>query len=176
MNHNDWMIYDAYGHTGTLIAEGAVRRGYMPLLSGRSMEMLAVVADQLGLEQTPVDLGNDSQLQTAFEGIDLVLNAAGPFAHTASIIVDACLKTGTSYLDISGEPLVMEAIFARDEIAREREVALIPGVALTSSPPIASSATFPWWCEHDRARAPWRSRHSLSNQWNLEHNHLYRDP
>ncbi|GAC1365932.1 MAG: hypothetical protein NVS2B12_21360 [Ktedonobacteraceae bacterium] len=30
------MLYGAYGHTGTLIAEEAVRRGHRPLLAGRS--------------------------------------------------------------------------------------------------------------------------------------------
>ena len=58
----------------------------------------------------------------------MVLNAAGPFIHTAHPIVQACLKTETNYLDVSGEAMVLEWILALDQQAQEREVAIIPGV------------------------------------------------
>jgi short subunit dehydrogenase-like uncharacterized protein len=128
MSNNGWMIYGAYGYTGGLIAEEAVRRGHRPLLSGRSPEKLAPLADRLGLEHIAIDLGDEVQLQSTLDRVDLVLNVAGPFVHTAPAMLRECLKTGTSYLDVSGETLVIEQAFTLDRQAREVGIAIIPGV------------------------------------------------
>lgn len=128
MSTSSWMIYGANGYTGTLIAEEAVRQGHRPLLSGRSQGKLAPIAERLGLKHIPIDLRDGSQLINSLDQVDLVLNAAGPFVYTATTIVAGCLKTGTSYVDISGEPLVLEGIFANDQEAREKGIALVPGV------------------------------------------------
>ena len=39
-----WMIYGAYGYSGALLAEEAVKRGHRPLLAGRSAAKLAPLA------------------------------------------------------------------------------------------------------------------------------------
>ena len=41
-------------------------------------------------------------------------------------MVDACIKTKTHYIDITGEAAVFEAIAARDEEAKETGVMLLP--------------------------------------------------
>jgi short subunit dehydrogenase-like uncharacterized protein len=43
-------------------------------------------------------------------------------------MVEACLETGTHYLDINGEWAVFEALRGLDEEARDRGVMLLPGV------------------------------------------------
>lgn len=122
------MIYGAYGYTGRRIAEEAVRRGHRPLLSGRSADKLTPVAERLGVDMAVLDLRDEDRLQSTLAEVRLVLNAAGPFIHTAHPIVQACLKTETNYLDVSGEAMVLEWILALDQQAQEREVAIIPGV------------------------------------------------
>lgn len=128
MHSGRWMIYGANGFTGVLIAEAAVRRGGQPLLAGRSAERLASLAGRLNLGMAAFDLQDETGLCKTMEDIDLVLNVAGPFIHTAMPIVSACLKTGTSYLDICGEVMVLEELFTLDQQAREVEIAVIPGV------------------------------------------------
>ena len=128
MSRNQWMIYGAYGYTGRRIAEEAVRRGHRPLLSGRSADKLTPVAERLGVDMAVLDLRDEDRLQSTLAEVRLVLNAAGPFIHTAHPIVQACLKTETNYLDVSGEAMVLEWILALDQQAQEREVAIIPGV------------------------------------------------
>ncbi len=128
MAAKSWMIYGAYGYTGSLIAEEAVRRGLEPLLSGRSEGKLAPVAERLGLRHVTVDLGDNVQLRSALEGVDLVLNVAGPFIHTAPVMLRQCLEAGTNYLDISGETQVIEETFALDQHARKAGITIIPGV------------------------------------------------
>jgi short subunit dehydrogenase-like uncharacterized protein len=49
-------------------------------------------------------------------------------------IAEACLRTGTHYLDLTGEIPVYEALAARDAEARTRGVMLLPGVGFDVVP------------------------------------------
>jgi len=73
-------------------------------------------------------LDDPAALHDALSDIDLVLNAAGPFLHTATPLAEACLGAGTHYLDISNELQVFRSLYELDGRAREAHVALIPGV------------------------------------------------
>ena len=126
--HNDWLIYGATGDTGRLIIEEAVRRGHKPILAGRSEDKLRAVAEPLGLQWTAFGLDNPPALHKAAQDTSLILNVAGPFSNTSAPIVRACLEAGVSYLDVANEVEVFEALYAQDETARQRGVALIPGV------------------------------------------------
>ena len=130
-----FMIYGAYGYTGELIARQAVRRGHRPLLAGRQGSKLAALARELGgLPWVTLALDDAADLVTALQRVSAVCHAAGPFVHTSAPLVDACLSARTSYLDITGEIPVFEAIFRRDAEARERGIALIPGVGFDVVP------------------------------------------
>src|SRR6266545_6295885 len=128
MSHSTWMIYGATGTTGTLIAEEAIGRGHQPVLAGRSAASLAALGKRLGLPWKVVGLDQPDQLQRAVSDVHAVLNAAGPFIATAPPLVEACLAAGTHYLDIAGEIPVLQHLFARDQVARERNISLIGGV------------------------------------------------
>src|SRR6185295_4523400 len=53
---------------------------------------------------------------------------------TSKPMVKACLAAGVHYLDITGEVAVFEAIFRRDEEAKKRGIALVPGVGFDVVP------------------------------------------
>ena len=129
-----WMIYGAYGYSGRLIAQEAAARGMRPTLAGRRREPLEAVARDLGLAWRAFDLADGDAIDQALQGHRLVLHCAGPFVHTSAPMVEACLRTGVHYLDITGEIAVFEAIFARGEEARARRVALLPGVGFDVVP------------------------------------------
>lgn len=131
---NNWLLYGAYGYTGKLIAQEAVRRGHRPLLAGRDAARLRPLADELGLEWLAVDLADTTALRQAVGRVDLVLHAAGPFVFTSKPMVDACLAEGAHYLDITGEVPVFEAILGRDEEAKAAGIALLPGVGFDVVP------------------------------------------
>lgn len=128
------MLYGAYGYTGRLILEQAVKMGQRPVLSGRSRDKLLPLARQYGLEAMVADPGVPEQLRDALRTVQVVLNGAGPFINTYIPIVEACLDTGTSYLDITGEIPVFEGIFSYDRRARDRGICLIPGVGFDVVP------------------------------------------
>lgn len=128
------MIYGAYGYTGELIAEEALRRGHRPLLAGRSEAKLRPLAERLNLEWKAVDLGDAEGLRQAVAEVDLVYHAAGPFSYTSEPMVRACLEAKTNYVDVTGEFRVFEATLAEDARAKEAKVALISGVGFDVVP------------------------------------------
>jgi len=124
-----FLIYGANGYTGELIAREAVRRGLRPVLSGRSAEKIAPLANELGLESRPFPLD-----RPRLDGIDAVLHCAGPFVHTSGPRIKACLDAGAHYLDITGEIAVFEAVMAMNDTAVQRGVTLIPGAGFDVVP------------------------------------------
>ncbi|WP_137813540.1 saccharopine dehydrogenase family protein [Gandjariella thermophila] len=122
-----WMVYGANGYTGRLVAELAVRRGERPLLAGRSAPKVAELAGRLGLEHRVFDLVDPAGVRAALDGVEVVTHCAGPFSVTSAPMVDACLATGTHYLDITGEVDVFERVFARHADAEQAGVVLLPG-------------------------------------------------
>ncbi len=129
-----WALYGATGYTGPLIAERAVARGHRPLLLGRSAEKLKPLAERLGLPYRAVALDDGAGLRDALRGAKAVVHAAGPFIHTSAPMAQACLDERVSYLDITGEPAVFKALYARDAEAKARGIALIPGVGFDVIP------------------------------------------
>jgi short subunit dehydrogenase-like uncharacterized protein len=134
------LIYGANGYTGELIAREAVRRRLRPVLAGRNsaafatlgnIDELGELAGELGLEHRVFEVAD---AERNFDGVSVVLNCAGPFAHTAMPIVDACLKRRVHYLDITGEEHVFDAIAKRDAEAKSAGVTLLPGVGFDVVP------------------------------------------
>jgi short subunit dehydrogenase-like uncharacterized protein len=123
-----WMLYGAAGYTGNLIAARAVECGHRPVLAGRSALAVTSLAERLGLEHRVLDLEDAVALEAALGEVDLVLNAAGPFLHTAVPLAGACLRAGVHYLDISNELQVFRALYDLDEEAERVGVSIIPGV------------------------------------------------
>ena len=121
-----WLLYGANGYTGQLVARLAAARGHRPVLAGRRADAVCALADGLGLERRLFSLDQPARIEEALAGMGLVLNCAGPFSWTARAVVDACLRTRTHYLDVTGEIAVIEAIAARDAEAREAGVLLLP--------------------------------------------------
>lgn len=129
-----FLIYGATGYTGRLTARLAVERGLKPILCGRDDRRVAALASDLGLDWRVAALWDRSALDDALDGIDAVLNMAGPFSRTAEPLIDACLRTRTHYLDITGEIDVFEAAFRRDIAALEAGVVVLPGVGFDVVP------------------------------------------
>jgi len=152
------LIYGATGYTGRLLAREAARRGLDLVLAGRDPEKLDALADALadetadeiaegraaesGAAPTPersfetraVALGDAAGLADALDDVAAVLHVAGPFSKTALPMVEACLATGTHYLDVTGEIPVFEALARRDGDAKAAGIALLPGVGFDVVP------------------------------------------
>ena len=123
-----WVLYGAAGVTGQLIAEAAVRRGHRPTIAGRNVERLRSLGERLELPWQAVDLRDLAALKGLVGSSALTLLAASPFHETSRPVVEACLATGTHYLDLANEIPVLESVYARDSQASRADVTLLPGV------------------------------------------------
>lgn len=126
------LLYGAYGYTGELVARRAVDAGLDPILAGRREKPLRALAAELGLD--PRVFGLDDPVAPHLTDVDVVAHCAGPFVDTYQPMVDACLATGTHYLDITGEIPVLEAIKQYDDLAAESDVMLLPGAGFDVVP------------------------------------------
>jgi len=122
-----WLLYGANGYTGGLVARLAHARGHRPVLAGRRAAEVCALAEELQLERRLFDLDDPARIDDAVGGMSLVLHCAGPFSRTARPMAEACLRTRTHYLDITGEVGVFEELAARDAEARAATVMLLPG-------------------------------------------------
>ena len=139
------MIYGATGYTGRLVAAEAVEVGVWPVLAGRDARKLGALADSVGaaaggewpcppLETRMFDLDDPARIAAALHDIDVVLHCAGPFSRTAPPMFEACLGTGTHYVDITGEIAVCETLAARDPEARQKGIMVLPAAGFDVVP------------------------------------------
>ena len=98
-----------------------------PMLAGRNEAAVKGLAEELDLPYRIFELDNIDRLKQQLEDVHAVLHCAGPFSATSAPMVEACLQTGTHYLDITGEIDVFEAIRRQDAAAKARGVLLMPG-------------------------------------------------
>lgn len=129
-----FLIYGATGYTGKLTARTAKEKGLSPILAGRSEAKVRAVAEPLGFDYRAFDLADRAKLDAALAEVDCVLHIAGPFSATSKPMAEACLRTGTHYLDITGEIEVFEALAGRDAEAKAKGVMLLPGVGFDVVP------------------------------------------
>jgi Saccharopine dehydrogenase NADP binding domain len=125
------LVYGAAGHTGRFVVDELRRRGVTPVLAGRSAARLADAAQRPdGLEQRVVGLGDPGLLRRAIDGVDVVVNCAGPFLDTALPLATAAVATGAHYLDVTAEqPAVAQLYRELDRPARDAGVAVVPAMA-----------------------------------------------
>lgn len=120
------MIYGATGYTGRMAAEHATALGLDVVIAGRNGEKLASLAARLEVPYrvfTP-----DEQAAESLDGVGVLLNFAGPFAQTAAPLMQACIKAGVDYLDITAEINVYRLAERLGAQAAEAGVMLLPGV------------------------------------------------
>ncbi len=122
------LIYGATGYTGRLIVQRALARGLRPVIAGRDQHAIASMAAACGLEWRTARVDQPACLRSMTASATVLLNAAGPFSTTSAPLIDACVATGTHYLDITGEAGTIEATVRWHDAGARRGVMLMPGV------------------------------------------------
>ena len=82
-------------------------------IAGRSREKLEKVRQDLGAEAAELqlmvaDAFDHEALQAMCERTQVVLSVVGPYALYGEALVEACVQTGTDYVDLTGEVLWMK--------------------------------------------------------------------
>ena len=128
------LLYGVNGYTGKLILEVALREGLRPVLAGRRAEAVEPIAKAHGLQSLCFGLEDPGTVARLLEPFSALLLAAGPFSKTSGPALDACLRSKTAYLDITGEVDVFEAAFARDADAKKSGIPVLPGTGFDVVP------------------------------------------
>lgn len=124
------VVFGASGHTGRFVVSELARRGMMALLAGRDLEKLrAVQKTHPAFEIHIASIDDPASLDQALVGASLVINCAGPFLDTAAPVIEAALRAGIHYLDVTAEQAVALAAFEKfSDAARTAGVVIMPSV------------------------------------------------
>lgn len=117
-------VYGASGHTGRFVA-AELRRRHVPVIAiGRSAEKL----DRMDAAAKRVAaLEDPAALDRALAGAAAVINCAGPFLDTAQPLIEAALRVGVHYLDVTAEQQAARDTFANyDALARSAGIKIVP--------------------------------------------------
>ena len=134
----DIIVYGATGYTGRLVAEylsnhyGPRDDGPTWAMAGRSQAKLEAVRDEIGAPaDTPLvvaDADDPASLEAICARTKVVLTTVGPYQLYGDALVAACVKTGTDYADLCGEPAWMA-----EKIAEHHEAAKASGARICFS-------------------------------------------
>lgn len=110
------VLFGATGYTGRLTAEAMVRRGLAPVLAGRRAEAVEELARELeplgeiGGVRT-ADIAEPASVAALVGEGDVVATTVGPFTHYGRPALDAAVAVGAHYIDSTGEPAFIRAVF-----------------------------------------------------------------
>ena len=134
----DIVVYGATGFTGRLVAEYLTQhyagRKDAPkwAMAGRSAAKLAEVRDLIGApKDTPLvvaDASDPGTLDAMAARATVILTTVGPYQLYGNELVAACVKAGTAYADLCGEPGWM-----REMIDDHQDAAKASGARITFS-------------------------------------------
>ncbi|MCU1590311.1 MAG: Saccharopine dehydrogenase [Frankiales bacterium] len=114
-------LLGATGYTGRLVAAELARRGIEHRLGGRSAERLEAVPCSGG--RHVVDLADEDSLDEFLAGAEVLITCVGPFAEHGMPVVEAAVRTGTPYVDSTGEFAFMSEVYRR---FRDAATPLVP--------------------------------------------------
>ncbi|SKB90862.1 saccharopine dehydrogenase family protein [Sphingopyxis flava] len=131
----DIIVYGATGFTGRLVAEYLAAhyagRGDAPkwAMAGRSAGKLAEVRELIGAPgNTPLviaDAGDPQSLDAMAARTRVILTTVGPYQLYGSALVAACVRQGTAYADLCGEPGWMREMIDTHQAAAQQSGARI---------------------------------------------------
>jgi short subunit dehydrogenase-like uncharacterized protein len=120
----DIVVYGASGFTGRLVAEYVlaaygVGRDVKWAMAGRDLGKLEAIRNELGAPTTlpliNANASNADSLDAMASRAKVVITTVGPYQLYGEALVAACVRTGTDYVDLCGEPAWMAAMIKKYE-------------------------------------------------------------
>ncbi len=120
----DVVVYGATGFTGRLVAEYLLKtygtEGELRwAMAGRNREKLKAVAIELGapmnLPLIDVNATDANALDALAHRTRVIITTVGPYQLYGEGLLAACVRAGTDYVDLCGEPNWMAAMIAKYE-------------------------------------------------------------
>ncbi|KYF93556.1 saccharopine dehydrogenase [Sorangium cellulosum] len=152
----DVIVYGATGFTGRLVAEYLATRGKEAsarddaserparfAIAGRNAGRLAEVKAALeAIDPACADVGvieatseDAASLERMASQARVVITTVGPYSSRGEPLVEACIRAGTDYADLTGEPEFVDRLLARHhEAARAAGVKIVNCCGFDSIP------------------------------------------
>jgi short subunit dehydrogenase-like uncharacterized protein len=140
----DVIVYGATGFTGRLVAEYLVTCAVGDdaprwAMAGRSLAKLEEIRSSIGapsvLPLLVADAADSTALHSMAERARVVISTVGPYQLYGSPLVEACVATGTGYVDLCGEPAWMrDMIDAHEAAARASGARIVFSCGFDSIP------------------------------------------
>ena len=133
------IVYGATGFTGQICCK-YLRDNYTDLvwaMAGRNGDKLEEIKSNLNLDCDVVvaDGADIEALRSLTSQTKVVLSTAGPFARYGSLLVQACVESGTHYTDITGENHWVRGLIDKHHSeAASKGVRIIPSCGYDSIP------------------------------------------
>ncbi len=120
-------VYGATGHTGGFVVRELERRGWPTLSISRNP---ARPSDDVHRPWRCASCEDPDALDEALTGLAAVINCAGPFLDTAPALIEAALRAGIHYFDVTAEQRsARQSIATYEEEARARGTVVLPAMA-----------------------------------------------
>ncbi|TCD69589.1 hypothetical protein EIP91_007011 [Steccherinum ochraceum] len=139
----DILVLGATGYMGRLITDVLQHHRERPSFSfgiaARSQRKLEQLREELKLDKSTqsfeFDVHNAQQVESVVSQAAIIINTVGPYWNWGTVVVNACVKLGRHYVDLTGEPhWIREIITNYDYIATTKRCAIIPSCGLDSLP------------------------------------------
>lgn len=124
-------VYGATGHTGTFVVRELERRGCQAVPIGRS-RAAASIPGIAGTKRSwrIASCDDPDALDQALHGSEAVINCAGPFLDTAPALIEAALRCGIHYFDVTAEQRsVRQSLATYHQDAERRGIVVLPALA-----------------------------------------------
>jgi short subunit dehydrogenase-like uncharacterized protein len=128
------LIYGVDGFAGALASRAAARRGISHVAGGRIIAGVAQHAAAISRETKTTlaeprtfTLADKTRISTALDDIAVVVNTS-PLEEGAMLsLINACIETGTHYIDLTSDRAQVASIAGHDETARGAGVMVMAG-------------------------------------------------
>jgi len=115
----DIVVYGATGFTGRLVAEylSLTHKDVPWAMAGRDLAKLGSVRAEINAPASialiSANASDPGSLEAMTRRAKVVITTVGPYQQYGEPLVAACVKTGTDYVDLCGEPNWMREMIAR---------------------------------------------------------------
>lgn len=142
----DIVVFGATGFTGALTAEYLARNsgsGLRWALAGRNAEKLKLVRARLadlnpacaGMDLLEADAADEAALQKVAASTKVIITTVGPYLKYGEPLVAACAAAGTDYVDLTGEPEFVDAMWLKyHETAQKSGARIVHSCGFDSIP------------------------------------------
>ncbi len=140
MREFDVILFGATGYTGRLVAEHLLKQpGVAWAMAGRSKDKLEQVRKEIdapaSLPLILADADDPASLEAMCRRAKVIVSTAGPYQLYGSNLVAACARTGTDYVDLTGEShWIAQMIAAHEATAKASGARLVFSCGFDSIP------------------------------------------